>query len=95
MKAEFIKVRNLDGLPLTFGEMYDVIDIVAGSRKGQVEKIKIKNDLGEECWYPANKFKLFMEAATFLKEPTAAGVGQDAAQSATPDGPQALLHYGA
>ncbi|MBD5524558.1 MAG: hypothetical protein HDR04_09080 [Lachnospiraceae bacterium] len=95
MKAEFRKTRYADGLPMTFGKMYDVIDIVAGSRMGQVKKIKIKNDLGEECWYPANKFKLFMEAATYLKEPTAAGIGQDAAQSATPDGTQALLHYGA
>ncbi|MBD5504109.1 MAG: hypothetical protein HDR09_20170 [Lachnospiraceae bacterium] len=53
---------------------------------GQVKKIKIKNDLGKECWYAANKFKLFMEAAAYLKEPAAAGAGQDAARSATPDG---------
>ena len=90
MKAEFRKTRYADGLPLTFGKMYDVIDIVTGSRMGQVKKIKIKNDLGEECWYTANKFKLFMEAAAYLKEPTAAGAGQ----SATPDGSQ-LFHYGA
>lgn len=32
-----------------------------------------------------------MEAAAYLKEPTAAGAGQDAAQSATPDGSQVYI----
>lgn len=51
MKAEFRKTKTADGLLLTFGKMYDVIDIVAGSRMGQVKEIKITNDLGQECWY--------------------------------------------
>lgn len=91
MKAEFRKTRYADGLPLTFGKMYDVIDIVAGSRIGQVKKIKIKNDLGKECWYAASRFKLFMEVSAYLKEPTAAGAGQDAAKSATPDGSEVYI----
>ena len=90
MKAELRKIKDADGLSLTFGKMYDVMDIVAGSRVGQVKEIKITNDLGEECWYPANKFKLFMEASAYLKE-LVADAGQDVARSATPDGSQICI----
>lgn len=91
MKAEFKKTRTADGLPLTFGKMYDVLDVKAGKRPWQLKEIKVKNDLGQERWYSANKFKLFAEAAAYLKEPTAAGAGQSAAQSATPDGKQIYI----
>ena len=89
MKAEFKKTRTADGLPLTFGKMYDVLDVKTGKRPWELKEIKVKNDLGQERWYNANKFKLFAEAAAFLKEPTA-GAGQSAAQSATPDGAQMI-----
>lgn len=56
----------------------------------ELKKIKVKNDLGEECWYSANKFELIAEAVADLKQPTAAGAGQGAAQSATPDGAQMI-----
>lgn len=85
MKAEFKKTRTADGLPLTFGKMYDVLDVKTGKRPWELKEIKVKNDLGQERWYNANKFKLFAEAAAFLKEPTA-GAGQ----SATPDGAQMI-----
>ena len=90
MKAEFKKMRTVDGLPLTIGKMYDVLDVKAGRKAWQLKEIKVKNDLGQERWYSANKFKLIAEAAAFLKEPTAAGAGQSAAQSATPDGAQMI-----
>lgn len=73
MKAEFKRTRTADGLPLTFGKMYDVLDVKAGRKPWQLKEVKVKNDLGQERWYSANKFKLFAEAAAFLKEPTAAG----------------------
>lgn len=88
MKAEFKRTKTTDGLPLTFGKMYDVLDVKAGRRAYQLKEIKVKNDLGQEQWYKANNFTLFAEAAAYLKEPTAAGAGQGAAQSATPDGSQ-------
>ena len=91
MKAEFKRTRTADGLPLTFGKMYDVLDVKAGRRPWQLKEIKVKNDLGQERWYSANKFNLFAEAEAFLKEPTAAGAGQGAAQSATPDGKQIYM----
>lgn len=87
MKAEFKRTRTADGLPLTFGKMYDVLDVKAGRRPWQLKEIKVKNDLGQERWYSANKFKLFAEAAAFLKKPMAAGAGQ----SATPDGKQIYM----
>lgn len=90
MKAEFKKSRTADGLPLTVGKMYDVLDVKAGKRPWELKEIKVKNDLGQESWYKANKFILFAEAAAYLKEPTAAGAGQSAAQSATPDGAQMI-----
>lgn len=83
-------MRTVDGLPLTIGKMYDVLDVKAGRKAWQLKEIKVKNDLGQERWYSANKFKLLAEAAAFLKEPTAAGAGQSAAQSATPDGAQMI-----
>lgn len=87
MKAEFKRTRTADGLPLTFGKMYDVLDVKAGRKPWQLKEVKVKNDLGQERWYSANKFKLFAEAAAFLKEPTAAGAGR----SATPDGKQIYM----
>lgn len=91
MKAKFKRTRTADGLPLTFGKMYDVLDVKAGKKSWQLKEIKVKNDLGQERWYSANKFKLFAEAAAFLKEPTAAGAGQSAGRSATPDGKQIYI----
>ncbi len=91
MKAEFKRTRTADGLPLTFGKMYDVLDVKAGRKPWQLKEIKVKNDLGQERWYSAKKFKLFAEAAAFLKEPTAAGAGQSAGRSATPDGKQIYM----
>lgn len=91
MKAEFKRTRTADGLPLTFGKMYDVLDVKTGRKPWQLKEIKVKNDLGQERWYSANKFKLFAEAAAYLKEPTAAGAGQSAGRSATPDGKQIYM----
>ena len=90
MKAEFKRTRTADGLPLTFGKMYDVLDVKAGRKAWQLKEIKVKNDLGQERWYSANKFKLSAEAAAFLKEPTA-GAGQSVGRSATPDGKQIYM----
>lgn len=90
MKAEFKRTKTTDGLPLTFGKMYDVLDVKAGRQAYQLKEIKVKNDLGQERWYKANNFILLAEAAAYLKEPTAAGAGQGAAQSATPDGSQMI-----
>lgn len=90
MKAEFKKSRTADGLPLTVGKMYDVLDVKAGKRPWELKEIKVKNDLGQERWYKANNFILLAEAAAYLKEPTVAGAGQGSAQSATPDGSQMI-----
>ena len=46
MKAEFKKSRTADGLPLTVGKMYDVLDVKAGKRPWELKEIKVKNDLG-------------------------------------------------
>ena len=67
-----------------------MLDVKAGKRPWELKEIKVKNDLGQESWYKANKFTLYAEAAAYLKEPTAAGAGQSAAQSATPDGAQMI-----
>lgn len=91
MKAEFKKTRTTDGLPLTFGKMYDVLDAKTGKRPWELKEIKVKNDLGQERWYSANKFNLLAEAAAFLKEPTAAGAGQSVGRRATPDGKQIYM----
>lgn len=90
MKAEFKKTKTAEGMPLTVGKMYKVLEIKFSSSGRDIQKIKIKNDLEQEDWYKANKFKLFAEAAAYLKEPTAAGAGQSAAQRATPDGEQII-----
>ncbi len=90
MKAEFKKSRTADGLPLTFGKMYGVLDYKTGRRAYQLKEIKVKNDLGQERWYNANKFKLFAEASAFLKEKAAVPHSFPAAQSATPDGSQMI-----
>lgn len=93
MKAQF-KSKGVQAgrqLPLTIMKMYDVLDIKRGERspKGRkVTKVQVKNDLGQICWYDANNFILFAEATAYMNQPTAAGAGQDAAQSATPDGSQ-------
>ncbi|MCM1296460.1 MAG: hypothetical protein NC311_13060 [Muribaculaceae bacterium] len=89
MKAEFKKSRTADGLPLTFGKMYSVLDYKTGRRAWKLTEIKVKNDLGQERWYKANKFKLFAEASEYLKEPMAAGAGQSLALDGSG------LHYGA
>lgn len=90
MKAEFKRTKTADGLALTFGKMYDVLDIKTGKRQREIKEIKVKNDLGYERWYKANKFTIFFttfpEAAAYLKGQTVAG----AAQSATPDGAQII-----
>lgn len=90
MKAEFKRTKTADGFPLTFGKVYDVLDYKTGRRAYQLKEIKVKDDLGQERWYKASKFKLFAEASAFLKEPMAADAGKDAAQSATPDGSQMI-----
>lgn len=93
MKAQF-KSKGVQAgrqLPLTIMKMYYVLDIKMerrGKKGRKITEIKVKNDSGEEMWYDANNFILFAEAAAYLKEPAAAGAGQDAAQSATPDGSQ-------
>ncbi|MDE7445907.1 MAG: hypothetical protein K2N15_09455 [Lachnospiraceae bacterium] len=61
----------------------------------ELKKIKVQNDLGEECWYSANKFELIAEAVADLEQPTAAGAGQSAARSATPDGAQMIIEIDA
>lgn len=61
MKAEFKKTKTNDGLALTFGKTYKVLDWKTGKKAWQLEAIKVKNDLGEEHWYKACKFKLFAE----------------------------------
>ncbi len=91
MKAEFKRTRTADGLPLTFGKMYDVLDVKTGRKPWQLKEIKVKNDLGQERWYSANKFNLLAEAAAYLKETTAAGAGQSAGWSATPDWKQIYM----
>lgn len=91
MKAKFKRTRTADGLPLTFGKIYDVLEVKADRQTWKLKEIKVKNDLGQERWYNANKFKLFDEAAAFLKEQTAAGAGQSAGRSATPDGKQIYM----
>ncbi|RKI94318.1 hypothetical protein D7V94_01890 [Parablautia intestinalis] len=71
--------------------MYDVLDIEVGAGQGKIKKIKVKNDLGYESWYEVNKFVLFAEASAHLKGNAAAGIGQSAARSATPDGKQIYM----
>lgn len=91
MKAEFKRTRTADGLPLTAGKMYDVLEAKPDKDRRGLKEIKVKNDLGQKRWYRANKFKLFAEAVAYLKKPTEAGEGQSAAQSATPDGKQIYM----
>lgn len=91
MKAQY-NLEKLESVDcLTFGKMYDVLDITTHRTKiGVVEKIKIKNDSGKESWYTAGKFILHAEAAAYLSN-AAAGAGENAAQSATPDGSQVFI----
>ena len=91
MKAEFKRTRTTDGLPLTFGKKYDVLEIKTEKRPWVIKEVKVKNDLGQEQWYKASKFKLLAEAAKFLNEPAAAGAGKSAGRSATPDGKQIYM----
>ena len=44
MKAEFKRTRTADGLPLTFGKMYDVLDVKTGKKPWELKEIKVKND---------------------------------------------------
>lgn len=67
-----------------------MLDVKTGKRPWELIEIKVKNDLGRECWYKSNKFDLFAEGAAYLKKPMAAGAGQSAGQSATPDGLQMI-----
>lgn len=55
MRAIFRRTKTADGLPLTFRKMYDVLDVKTDGKQ-QLKEIKVKNDLGQECWYRANKF---------------------------------------
>ena len=55
MKAIFKCTKTPEGHPLTFGKMYDVLDVKTDGKQ-QLKEIKVKNDLGKECWYRANKF---------------------------------------
>lgn len=80
-------------MPLTIGKMYDVLEIRMKriKQKGElheIEGIRIINDLGEERWYMVRDFALFLEAKAGIEHQIAAGAGQGAAQSATPDGSQ-------
>lgn len=74
--------------------MYDVLGAKAGKRPWELKEIKVKNDLGQERWYGANKFNLLEDSAAVLKEYTVAGAEQRAAQSATPDGKQIYMGTG-
>ena len=67
MKARFKRTRTSDGLPLLAGKIYDVLDIKCG-RDRDIEKIRVKNEKGEEEWYKANKFLLFGEAAEHVSK---------------------------
>ncbi len=96
MKAIFKKSRTADGLPLTIGKMYDVLDKKAGKKSGELKEIKVKNDLELESWYSVNKFKLIMEAEACQIVKMAAGDGQknvakNVAENATPDGSQIYI----
>lgn len=62
MKAKFKVTKTNDGLALTFGKTYDVLDWKTGKKPWELKEIKVKNDLGEERWYRAHKFMLFAEA---------------------------------
>lgn len=42
MKAEFKKTKTGDGLPLTIGKMYDVLDVKARKGSQRLEEIKVK-----------------------------------------------------
>lgn len=85
MKAQY-NLKKLESVDcLTLGKMYDVLDIkMCRTKIDRVEKVKIKNDSGKESWYTADKFILHAEAAGYLSN-AAAGAGENAAQSATPD----------
>lgn len=67
MKARFKRTRTSDGIPLLAGKIYDVLDIKCG-RDRDIEKIRVKNEKGEEEWYKANKFLLFGEAAEHVSK---------------------------
>lgn len=96
MKAIFKKSRTADGLPLTIGKMYDVLDKKAGKKSGELKEIKVKNDLEIEDWYSVNKFELLMEAEAYQIMKMVAGNGQknaakNVAENATPDGSQIYI----
>ncbi|MBD5498034.1 MAG: hypothetical protein HDR11_09780 [Lachnospiraceae bacterium] len=67
MKARFKRTKTSDGLPLLAGKMYNVLDVKRG-KDGAIEKIRVKNEKGEEEWYKANKFLLFAEAERYIDQ---------------------------
>lgn len=89
MKAEYRPKEKTEN-DLIQGKLYDVKE---QKRKTREKWILIKNENGQWAWYRERDFILHAEADAYLKEPKAAGAGQDAAQSATPDG--IGLYYGA
>lgn len=95
MKAKFKRTRTADGLALSFGKMYDVLDVKAGKGLRNIVEIKIENDLGVERWYKANKFILFAEAIAYARGKIAAEAAEKVAQSATPNGRELIMQIDA
>lgn len=87
MKAEFKQTKTSDGLPLTVGKKYDVIDVIC--KNGfEVSKVLIKNDKSEECWYSAVLFIFHAEATAAMKV-AAVDAAMAAGAMATPE-PQTI-----
>lgn len=91
MKAGLKRAKAKSELPLTVGKLYDVLDLEMDKKRRQIAKIKVKNDLGKNRWYKADKFKLFYESQISPNNSTAEAIAQSAAQSATPDGRQMII----
>lgn len=91
MKAEY-KPKEQPVADLAKGKLYDVQDI---KRKTQEEWLLIENESKQKVWYKARDFVLHAEAAAYIEDQTAAGAGQGAAQSATPDGAQIMREINA
>lgn len=88
MKAEFKQTKTSDGLPLTVGKKYDVIDVKC--KNGfEVSKVLIKNDKAEEHWYSAALFIFHAEATAAMKV-AAVDAAMAAGAMATPD-PQTII----
>lgn len=83
MKAEFKQTKTSDGLPLTVGKKYDVIDVKC--KNGfEVSKVLIKNDKAEEHWYSAALFIFHAEATAAMKV-AAVDAAMAAGAMATPE----------